>query len=309
MKAYKYVLLLAILALTLGATNRRLDRNPVVSFNVAVTDRKGTPVPGLNQDNFKVYEDGVEQQLTRISSAEGSLALVVLMELSDAMAYQMPASMDPAAGLIAGLRPDDWGAVVTFSGEPEIAVDFTRDKSALLSSLRRRQSLYRDDEVALHDAVYFVLDRLKGLHERTAILLIATGRDTISRRAYGGVLRSAEASDTPIYTVAVTQPYIERSNAYPDFEEQMWSNDAEHTLSSFAMASGGLSFVPQVAGQYSVIQEVIDTDLRNQYTLTFRPSNSEPTTRLRKLKVEVVNTDVDHNGKPDKLNVRHKKGY
>jgi hypothetical protein len=89
----------------------------------------------------------------------------------------------------------------------------------------------------------------------------------------------------------------------------MRRREAEYTLSSFAEASGGLSFLPRLSQQYSTIDQTIDTELRSQYTLTFESSVSASPGKLRKLKVEVANTDIDHNGKQDKLTVRHMKGY
>jgi hypothetical protein len=129
------------------------------------------------------------------------------------------------------------------------------------------------------------------------------------RRTYSQALRKAETFGTTIYTVALPEPYREMPEEYPDFGFRMRSQENAFTLKSFAEASGGMSFTPEFVGQYSRIHEVIDTDLRNRYTLTFVPSDSDPGSKLRKLKVEVVGTDVDHNGKPDKLIVRHKRGF
>ena len=309
MKPYRAVALIAVLAITLGATNRDPDRDRSVSFDVAVTDKTGKPILNLARHNFKLYENGVEQAVSEVSRAERPLALVVLMEVSDALAYHMPASMEPAKGLLFLLRPKDWGAVVFFTTQPSIESDFTRDTNALLSTLRRRPAAYPRD-IALYDAVYFVLDRMNGLDEKTAVLLIASGRDTASyRRTYAQALRKSETSGTAIYTVALTQPYLEEHSAYPEFGRKERNLESEYTLRDLAEASGGLSFVPPLDAQYSTIHQLVDTDLRNQYTLTFSPTNSEPGGKLRKLKVEIVGTDIDHNGKPDKLIVRHKRGY
>jgi hypothetical protein len=70
-----------------------------------------------------------------------------------------------------------------------------------------------------------------------------------------------------------------------------------------------MSFTPGTPGQYSTIAAAVNTDVRNQYRLSFVPSDSGSPGKLRKLRVEVSGTDLDHNGKPDKLQVRHKRGY
>jgi VWFA-related protein len=309
MKPCRAVALIAVLAFTLGATNRNPDRDRSVAFDVAVTDKNGRPVPNLGKHNFKLFENGVEQPVVDVSRVEKPLALVTLIEVSDALAYHLPAAMEPAKGLLLLLRPKDWGAVVFFTTQASIESDFTRDTNTLLSTLRRRQAAYPRD-VALYDAVYFVLDRMRGFDEKTAVLLIASGRDAMStRRTYAQALRKSETSSTMIYTVALTQPYIEEPGPYPDFGRKERNLEAEYTLNALAEVSGGLSFVPPVDAQYSTIHQLVDNDLRNQYALTFLPTNPEPTNKLRKLKVEIVGTDIDHNGKPDKLIVRHKRGY
>jgi VWFA-related protein len=310
MLSYRVLALIAVLTLTLGAVNRDVDRNRAVTFDVSVTDRHGNPIPALLKQNFKLYQDGVEQSLLRVAASEKPLALVVLMEMSDALAYEMPGAMNPAVGLFRSLRSNDWGAVVTFGNEPDIVSDFTSDKNTLIASLRRRRETFSND-VALYDAVYFVLSRMQGIDEKTAVLLIATGQDTTSRRrSYAQALRKAETSGAMIYTVALIPPYrVDTPESYPDYGFQTRTHEDLFTLNSFAEASGGKSFAPEFPAQFSRIHEVIGTDLRGQYTLTFVPSTPDAGTRLRKLKVEVVGTDLDHNGKPDKLIVRHKRGY
>ena len=113
-----------------------------------------------------------------------------------------------------------------------------------------------------------------------------------------------------IYTVSVAHgPLIANVEPWQDYPEQFQIREAENTLRSFADASGGLSFEPRFGGQYSSIGQTVMTDLRNQYTLTFASANPGVGRKLRKLKVEVAGTDVDHDGKVDKLKVRHKRGY
>jgi hypothetical protein len=84
---------------------------------------------------------------------------------------------------------------------------------------------------------------------------------------------------------------------------------ADNVMRSLAEATGGLSFFPRFSGEYPGIYETVNADLRHRYTLGFVSTNPHVDGKLRKLKVEVVDTDVDHDGKPDKLKVRHKKGY
>jgi VWFA-related protein len=312
MKIHKIIGLIVLLGLSLGLSPNRDLRNdtPSFTFDVAVTDKKGNPIAGLTRDNFKIYSDGVEQVLTRVYRNERPLALVLLVEASNTLAYHKPYAMEPAVNLVNALHVPDWAALVSFAASPEIVVDFTRDRKSLLAGLRSMQVAYFDD-VALYDAIYFVLDRAQDLAEKRAILIIGSGRDTFSsRRTYGQALRLAESSGTTIYTVSLAQPEVDFPATYPDPGRQIRLREAEYTLSSFAEASGGLSFLPQFAAQYSGIYQAMETDLRNHYALTFTPTLlRDEGKQVRMLKVEVVGTDIDRNGKPNKLTVRHMKGY
>jgi VWFA-related protein len=290
------------------APNRSLpDATRTVSFDVAVTGKNGRPVTGLEIDNFRIFADGVEQTVTRVATTKKSLAVVAVLELSEGAV--LANGIDTAEDVLNCLDVRDWGAVVAFNNHPDIVVDFTHDKTVLVDGLRRLYTRYYGDS-ALFDAVSSVIDRMKGLDQKGAILLLGTGRDNASlHRTYGQALRRAETTDTMIYTVSVASPFITNVDPRQDHAEQFRIRQAESTLRSFAEASGGLSFEPQFAGQYSSIGQTVLTDLRNQYTLTFTSANPTAEGKLRKLKVEVAGVDVDHDGKADKLKVRHKRGY
>jgi VWFA-related protein len=309
----RLILCVAVLALlTLAASrNRPSIDNPgrTVTFDVAVTDKNDNPVGGLHRQDFKVFEENVEQQITRFSVNTKPVALVVLVEYNDTLDHFSADVIDPAVGLVRALSPEDWGAVVAFDVMPDIVTDFTHDKTALVSGLRSLQMpQYR--EAALYDALYFTLDRMKGLEEKKAIVLLGTGLDNMSnKRTFGDVLRRAQSSDTTIYTIGLTKS--PRILMMPDNDpgRQIRMNDAENTLSALAEASGGLSFIPQFPGQYRRLYETVNADLHNQYTLTFVSTSTKETGRLRKLKVQVGATDIDFDGKPDRLKVRHKAGH
>jgi len=309
MRTYTVAALIGLLSLTLGlAPNRSFPNDTqMVSFDVSVTGKNGRPVAGLGKDNFRVFVDGAEQTITRVETTKEPLAVVVVVELSEGAA--LANGMEPAEDLLNALDARDWGAVVAFDSRPDIVVDFTHDKTMLVDGLRRLYTRYFGDS-ALFDAVYFVVDRMKGLDQKGAILLLGTGRDNMSlNRTYGQALRRAETTDTMIYTVSVARPFITNMEPWQDYPEQFQIREAENTLRSFAEASGGLSFEPRFGGQYSSIGQMVITDLRNQYALTFASANPVVGEKLKRLKVEVVGADMDHDGKVDKLKVRHKRGY
>jgi VWFA-related protein len=280
-----------------------------VTIDVSVTDKRDNPVQGLEKNNFRVFEDGVERPVTQIRKTDRKLALVFVVDLGEGFAYDLPNSLEPASGLVQLLQAPDWGALVSFDYQPLIVTDFTRDTRKLLSGLRGLKTSGQRD-AALYDAVYFVLDRMAGMDERGVIVLLASGRDGLSRnRSYAETLRRAESSDVMIYSVRFTRPLSPLAAPHPNQIEDYSNREGEFTLALLSEATGGMSFTPGTPGQYSTIAAAVNTDVRNQYRLSFVPSDSGSTGKLRKLRVEVSGTDLDHNGKPDKLQVRHKRGY
>ena len=308
----KISVMLAFVALTLSIADNPIPRdNPgrIVTFDVAVTDKNDNPIAGLRREDFRVFEDNVQQTITRFDTNRKPLAIVLLVEFTEAFDAARYDAVEPAVRLINALEPHDWGALVSFDVVPEIVTDFTHDKTVLSRDFRGLQMPYYR-QAALFDAVYFVLDRLRGVEEKKAIVLLGTGSDTMSsKRTLGDALRKAETSNTTIYTVSFAQ--APRSLTFPEFDPgaPFRADDAERNLAEFAEASGGLSFTPFHPGQYRRVYEVVNADLRNQYTLSFVSTSSKDGTKLRKLRIEVANTEIHHEGKLEKLKVRHKRGY
>ena len=280
----------------------------LVNFDVVVTDNNGNPVSGMQKQQFKVFDDDVEQTITNFSSTEAPLTVVILAEFGDTFGYYYDDVVGPAAGFINSMRPDDWGALVAFDIRPEILTDFTKNKQELYDGLRRmRIPAYR--ETALYDAVYDTLQRLDNVDGKKAIFLLATGLDTISKHNYGETLRKAETSDSMIYSVGMGQLarlYLE-SRLAP--EDNIQFIQADNTMRSLAEATGGRAFFPRFVGEYPSIYEMAGANLRNEYSIGFAPKIRKTDGKLHKLRVEVPNLDVNNDGKLDKLKVRHKRGY
>jgi len=281
----------------------------VVSFDVVVTDQSGNPIGGLEKKHFRIFDDDVEQTVTNFSSTDAPLTVVVLAEFSNTFGYYYDDVVGPAAGFINSLRPDDWAALIAFDIRPEILTDFTKNKNELFDGLRRMR-IPAYSETCLYDAVYDTLNRLDNVDGKKAIFLLSTGLDTnISKHTYGEALKKAETSDTMIYSVGMGQMarlYFESRLSNLD---QITFLQADNVMRSFAESTGGAAWFPRFQGEYPNIYQAVSANLRNQYSLGFVPKVRKTDGKLHKLRVEVPPLDVNHDGKPDKLKVRHKKGY
>jgi VWFA-related protein len=281
----------------------------VVSFDVVVTDQSGNLIGGLTKEDFRVFDNDIEQTVTHFSPADAPLTIVVVAEFSNTFGYYFDDVVGPAYGFISSLRPEDWAALIAFDIRPEILADFTKNKAELVDGLRRMQ-IPAYSETCLYDAVYDTLQRLENIDGKKAIFLLSTGLDTnISKHTYPEALKKAESSDTMIYAVSMGQ----LARLY--FETQLSPLDditflqADNVMRSLAEATGGTAWFPRFESEYPGIYQMVSANLRNEYSLGFVPKERKADGMFHKLRVEVPPLDLKHNGKPVKVKVRHKKGY
>jgi VWFA-related protein len=287
------------------ATSRpTFDRSRLVTIDVAVSDKNGHLIAGLDRSHFKVFENGVEQTIESLGAPTKPINAVVLLEFSDVFASYEEV-VQPAVSLIHSLPPDSWIALVTFGTQPEIVTDFTRDRNTLVARLSRLTMPF-SRETRLYDAVRFVVERLQGLPGKNVVFLLSTGHDTISELRYSEMLKLVQMSDSTIYAIDLGQfaPPIEQDTMVPG--AAIARLQAQNVMRALAEASAGLFYSPHFSGDYPV-NEVFRTDLMYQYRLTYISNNQTARAQARKLTVEVTPIDLNNDGKPDKLKIRHKK--
>jgi VWFA-related protein len=282
------------------------DQARIVAVDVAVTDKAGNPIAGLEQRHFKIFEDDLEQTIVGFGSPAKPLNAVLLVEFSDNFAAYEDV-VEPTVGLIQALPPDSWIALVTFGIQPTIELDFTRDRNALTARVRRMQMPF-SRETALYDALSFVLDRLAGLPGKNALFLLSRGHDTISKLGYSEAMKLAQSSDTAIYSIGLAE-FARLEEIATDPGAEIARLQAANVMRSFAEASGGLLYVPRSSAEYKEMYQTIRADLTYQYRLAYVSSSQAASAKLRKFRIEVSAIDINSDGKPDKLKVRHKKGY
>jgi VWFA-related protein len=280
----------------------------VVNLDVLVVDKNGALIGGLDKRDFKVLDEGVEQTITNFSAANSPLTVVIMFEFSKTFAYYYDNVFVPIIGFANQLQENDWAALVKFDLHTEIMSDFTKNKNQLFQGLNDlRFATY--SEVVLFDAIDEMLGRLEKIDGKKAIFVVATGFDTISKHTYGEVLKRAEASDTMIYAVSMGQLYRLYTEQYRGSFGNIDFLAADNQLRALAEGTGGEAFYPRFPTEYPDIYDKISKQLRNQYSISFVPTNVKKDGKFHKLKVEVPDLDINKDGKKDGLKARHKKGY
>jgi len=172
----------------------------LVTLPVSVMDRDGRYVPNLGKEDFRIWEDGVEQQVAFFSSVEKPFSVVLMLDTSPSTQFRLEDIQDAAITFVNQLRPDDKVMVVSFNDNIKILSELTTDRSRLRRAI---EHAHTGDGTKLYDAVDMVMkQQLSRISGRKAIVLFTDGVDTTSRRAsYQSTLMDAQELDALIYPV------------------------------------------------------------------------------------------------------------
>jgi VWFA-related protein len=172
----------------------------LVTLPVSVTDRDGRYIPNLRKEDFRLWEDGVEQPVAFFSSVDKPFSVVLMLDTSGSTRFRLEEIQDAAITFVNQLRQDDRVMVVSFDDRVRVLSEFTSDRSRLRDAIRRTNP---GDGTKLYEAVDLVINqRLNSVEGRKAIVLFTDGVDTTSRNAsYLSNVRDAEELDALIYPV------------------------------------------------------------------------------------------------------------
>lgn len=172
----------------------------LVTLPVSVMDREGRYIPNLKKEDFRLWEEGVEQNVAFFSSVDKPFSLVLMIDTSGSTRFRIEDIQDAAITFVNQLRPDDQVMVMSFDDEVRVLSEFTNDRYRLRDAIRRTRT---GNGTRLYDAVDMVMNqRLARISGRKAIILFTDGVDTTSRRAdYASNLRDAEELDALVYPV------------------------------------------------------------------------------------------------------------
>jgi len=165
-----------------------------------VLDREGRFISGLQQRDFKVFENGVEQKVEYFQSVEQPFTVILMLDVSPSTQWQIEDIQSAADDFVNQLRPNDKVMVIAFDEKVHILSQVTNDRYALHNAIHRTRF---GDGTSLYEAVDHVLEQeLNQIQGRKAVVLFTDGVDTTSRRAsYESTLQASEEADALFYTI------------------------------------------------------------------------------------------------------------
>ncbi len=266
----------------------------VVSLSVTVIDRDQRFVTDLAPEDFLLYEDGKQQEVTFFTRQQLPIALALLMDTSASMVERMGTAQEAAIGFARRLRPDDLAEVVDFDSRVDILQDFTSDIDELEQAIRRTSA---GGSTSLYNALYISLRELRKAPlraedvRREAVIVLSDGEDTSSLMTFEEVLELAKRSETAVYTIGLKSS---EDSARSGFRE------SDFVLRELAQETGGRSFFPESADDLAEIYQLISDELSSQYSLGYVSNNPLQNGRWRRIVVRVDREDVQ---------ARTKQGY
>ena len=248
----------------------------LVLVPITVTDPMNRLVTGLEQEDFKIYENNGEQRIKSFASEDAPVSIGIIFDLSGSMTSKLIRARESILQFIKTANPQDEFFVIGFNDRPELIEDFTSSVEDIQARLATVRSGHR---TALLDAIYYGVAKMKDArHERKALLVVSDGGDNRSRYTEGEVRSQVRESDVEIYSIGIFDAYA----ATPE------ERTGPLLLNELCEETGGRMFRVDDLSEMADIAEKISTELRNQYVIGYTPKDMHRDGKWRKVKVKLT---------------------
>jgi VWFA-related protein len=258
--------------------NIKIDTN-LVLINVSVRDPLNRFVTGLERENFKLFEDKVEQKIAQFASEDAPLSIGLVFDASGSMNAKLNKSRQAAAQFFKMANPEDEFFLVQFNDRPELVVPFTHNTDEIQNRMTFTQAKGR---TALLDGIYQAMTHMKkAKNPRKAILILSDGGDNSSRYTESEIRNLIREADVQIYAIGIFESLGARGRTAEELA-------GPGLLTEVSEQTGGRHFPVENINDLPDIAAKIGVELRNQYLLGYSPSNQERDGKYRKVNVKLV---------------------
>ena len=251
-----------------------------VELPVSVIDKQGQSIRGLQEEHFKVYEDKILQDITLFKQEDAPVSVGLVIDTSSSMRDKHDRVSAAAMTFVKESNPNDETFIVSFADHANLEHDFTKDTTKLSSSLSNIPSR---GMTSLYDAVLFAAKHIdKGVYRKKVLLIVTDGEDNKSRHSLDDALEELRESRLILYAIGIT------SQSSRFFNNGPFKGESKKALEKFAKTTGGKAFFPSSVEDVDDVCKRIARDLRTQYTIGYRPSNTTLDGSWRGVKVQVT---------------------
>ena len=261
-----------------------------VVLHATVVDDKQRMVTNLDRTAFAVFEDGRPQTITSFRHEDIPVAMGIVVDNSGSMREKREKVNQAALNLVRSSNPNDQVFIVNFNDEYYLDCDFTANINKLREGLEKIEAR---GGTALYDAVVASADHLKksAKLEKKVIFVVTDGEDNASMETLEQAIRRLQVEGGPtVYAIGI-------------LGDEEHPKRAKRALDVMSERTGGIAFFPRSLDEVDAISRSVAHDIRNQYTIGYKPSNPQTTGGYRSVKVDA------HARGYNKLVVRTKSGY
>jgi Ca-activated chloride channel family protein len=271
----------------------------LVVLYTSVLDKTGQFVSGLKQENFKVFEDGVGQNMLSFSQEDAPISLGIVLDTSGSMRSKFDNVIKAALAFIHASNPDDEVFLVGFNDEVELLEDFTSDIDTISDTLN---NTIVTGGTALWDAIYLSVQKAhSGTRPKKALVVITDGEDRDSYYKLDEMVAKVQESDVQVYCIGLLDEVPDKGMfGHWSKTEPEKAHDA---LQRIADETGAKAFFPKDIREINTIVSQIAYELRNQYSISYISSNQARDGTWRRLKVALDATGSNT------MRVRYRPGY
>ncbi|MGH9948521.1 MAG: VWA domain-containing protein [Pyrinomonadaceae bacterium] len=263
----------------------------LITIPVSVFDRNGLYIPNLRQDEFKIFEDGVEQQIAYFSASEKPITVALLLDTSYSTEYKIDEIRTAAKAFVDQLKIQDRVMVVEFRQKVKVRTELTTNRVEIYKGIDKADF---GSGTSIYEAVDETLrEHLSKVEGRKAIVIFTDGVDTTSKKAtFDSTLDYAEESDSLIFPIYYnTFGYGVQSPSI--FGPAPGTTAAEYAVGKkyvdeLAEYTGGRVFLPETTpGGLTRAFEGIAEELRRQYNIGYIPTDDGRPGQRKQIKIRV----------------------
>ena len=278
-----------------GAQFRLAVEVELVNVRTTVLDSAGRYVEGLTENDFKIFEDGVNQEISFFSHDQRvPVSMGILVDTSGSMRHKMQQALQTARELAVALSPTDEVFVIAFSDSNKVLTEFTANGPHIPGIFRGVRS---GGETAAFDAIALGLEMMEAAkNDKKILLLITDGFDTRSRLKADDIDGLLRRSEVLVYAIG-----IDDDDSDPEVQRRTRYHVYHYMLARLTDVTGGRAFRLYTGRRYALqsLAEILLEELHQQYTLSYYP------TSLNDTSWKEISVTLDFPG----TTVRHREGY
>jgi Ca-activated chloride channel family protein len=278
---------------TLSSRPMRVDVD-LVLVPVTVVDSMSRPVIDLPQQNFSLLESGVPQQIRYFSHEDGPISVALVLDFSGSMRDKIEFVHQAVDEFFQNANPDDDYYVISVSDKPTLIADASQSTNTILARLA---TVEPKGMTSLYDSIYLGVNKLRSSrYKRRAMVIVSDGGDNHSRYTLKEIKSVLAESDILTYSIGIFDDIpIPLFKSIEERWGRKWLDEVTRVSGGRNISADDRRQIPQIAG-------LISREMRSQYVLGYRPTDSHKDGKWRKISVKLVEN-------PFQMHVHFKEGY